>query len=427
MKFWPFGKDSGKSKKNNVENALSRGEEDGLAIVSNVREYDIELYEHKSFSECAIGDTAFLDAMIPAAGAAIDAANQFGHAIIQFPEGAKWADLINRKTPGWEGFKQLGILKDGKFQPQAAIKQAKLQPAAIGNLALQGAAMAVGQMYMVEINKQLEEVTSGIAAMQEEMRLERESNIEACMEMLKEYSEGYLTISNDPIEHQAVRNQIEAIRREAKEAWLFQMKHLQSLEKTLRKSGKLQDDQLKLRMREFMQQDKAAHDAFVFLMAAEQVKMQYSQNFTASQIERERKAICGCLSKYTTLREEIQEHLISKVNKLQGKPLAIPIADNAQDVPANPVERIGRIIGNNAPRIFIPNMIEEAKRQRAEKKAKYEDYIRRDNPIIDIANIHLGNLDDLNFIYNRANALLINKSGIHYIYENDQADFPEEN
>lgn len=417
MKFWPFGKDSGKSKESDTENGISRGEEDGLVIVSNVGEYDIELYEHKSFSESAVGDTAFLDAMIPAAGAAVDAVNQFSHAIIRFPEGAMWADLINRKTPGWEGFKQLEILKDGKFQPQAAIKQAKLQPAAIGNLALQGAAMVVGQMCMVEINKQLEEVTSGIAAIQEEMRLERESNIEACMEMLKEYSEGYLTISDDPVEHQAVRNQIEAIRREAKEAWLFQMKHLQSLEKALRKSGKLKDGQLKIRMREFVQRDKAAHDAFVFLMAAEQVKMQYSQNFTASQIEREREAICGCLGKFTTLREEIQGHLISKIDKLQGKPLAIPIADNAQGAPANPVERFGQIIGNNAPRIFVPNMIEEAKRQRAEKKANYEDYVRRDNSIVDVANTRLDNLDDLSFIYNQANALLINESGIHYLCE----------
>lgn len=75
----------------------------------------------------------------------------------------------------------MSILKDNKFQSQAAIKQAKLQPAAVGNLALQGAAMVVGQMYMVEINKQLEDVAGGIAAIQEEMRLERESKIEACM------------------------------------------------------------------------------------------------------------------------------------------------------------------------------------------------------------------------------------------------------
>lgn len=61
--------------------------------------------------------TTFVGAMIPAAGAVVDAAGQFEHAIVRFPKGAKWADLIDRKTPGWEGFKQLGILKGGSISP----------------------------------------------------------------------------------------------------------------------------------------------------------------------------------------------------------------------------------------------------------------------------------------------------------------------
>lgn len=67
--------------------------------------------------------------------------------------------------------------------------------------------MVVGQMYMVEINKQLEEVTAGISAIQEDMRLERESDIAACMEVLKEYSEDYMAISDSPTDFQATRDQ----------------------------------------------------------------------------------------------------------------------------------------------------------------------------------------------------------------------------
>ena len=73
--------------------------------------------------------------LIPMAAKAADAAAQWDHAIVRFPEGAGWNDLLNRKTPGWEEWKQLGVLKDGKFQPQAAIRQAKLQPVAVANLA----------------------------------------------------------------------------------------------------------------------------------------------------------------------------------------------------------------------------------------------------------------------------------------------------
>lgn len=282
-------------------------------------------------------------------------------------------------------------------------------------------------MYMVEINKQLEEITTGIASIQEEMRLERESNIEACMELLKEYSEGYMTISDDPAEHQAVRNQIEAIRKEAKEAWLFQMKQFQAMSRSLRKSGKLKDDRLKAKMHEFSQRDKAAHDAFVFLMAAEQVKMQYSQNYAEAQIAKERKSVSNRLADYVGLRNGIQAQLISKVEKLPGKLFAIPAAEDVQEPATNPVLRVGNAIGHNAPRIFAPNMRKEAKRRKEEKRANYEAYVKRDSLIDDVASARLEILDNLDFIYNRADALLIDENGIHYLCESDRVDFPEEN
>lgn len=422
MKFWPFGKERDEDEKTDTNNKLLRYTDDEIVVVTNDEKTDIDLFEHKSFNNAAVSNTSFIDAIIPAVGAAVDAGAQYGQAIVRFPKGASWADLLNRKTPGLEDFKTLSILKDNKFQPQAAIKQAKLQPAAIGNLALQGAAMVVGQMYMVEINKQLEEVTEGIAAIQEEMRLERESKIEACMELLKEYTENYMTISDDPVEHQAVRNQIEAIRKEAREAWLFQVKQLQGMERTLRKSGKLKDEELKSKMREFAQRDKAARDAFTFLMAAEQVKMQYSQSYTESQIRKETDSINQRLGEFTELRNGIQEQLIDKIGKLSGKPLAIPAAEPTTEVSSNPLAKLGQSIGRNAPRVFVPNMRDEAKRQRQEKKSSYEGYVRRDNPIEDVAGNRLSNLSDLDFIYNQADTLLIDENGIHYLRESDQGD-----
>ena len=418
MGLWPFGKKSDDTEDNNRGEELAAPEPSEIDIASDEGTLEIDRYEHKSFDSGSIGGTAFVDAMIPAAGAVVDAAAQYGHAIVRFPEGANWADLINRKTPGWEGFKQLGILKDGKFQRQAAIKQAKLQPAAVGNLALQGAAMVVGQMYMVEINKQLEEITAGISEIQEEMLLERESNIEACMEMLKEYSEDYMTISDDPVELQAVRTQIEAIRKEAKSAWNFQVKQLQSMEKSLRKSGKLKEDDLKAKMKEFAQRDKSAHDAFVFLMAAEQVKMQYSQSYTESQIAKERESIQSRISEYSTLRDEVQQQLFNKINKIGGRPLAIPSADKSQGRAGNPFEWIGQ----QAPRIFIPNMRTEAKRLNEEKRDTYESFVKREDPISETADARLANLDDIDFIYNQANMLLIDKNGIHYLKEDEDSE-----
>lgn len=135
--------------------------------------------------------------------------------------------LLNRKTPGWEEWKQLGFLKEGKFQPMAAIKQAKLPPTAVANLALQGAAVVVGQAYMAEISKQLDGIQSEISVMQIEMKLEREANIEASYEMLKFYLAFYSEIAADPERRQAAHAEIEDIKRDAIAAWKFQVGAMQ--------------------------------------------------------------------------------------------------------------------------------------------------------------------------------------------------------
>ena len=415
MRFWPFGKEPDKPNEEPPAKEVERIGGSEISLMSNDSPLDIELYEHKSFGEDAIGGTAFIDAVIPAAGAAVDAVAQYGHAIVRFPEGANWGDLLNRKTPGWEGFKQLGILKDGKFQPQAAIKQAKLQPAAVGNLALQGAAMVVGQIYMVEINKQLEEVTAGISAIQEDMRLERESDIAACMEMLKEYSEDYMAISDSPTDFQAARDQIEAIRREARAAWIFQVNKLRSLEKSLRKSGKMKNEELEAKMRDFALCDKSAHDAFVFLMAAEQVKMQYSQSYSTAQIKRERDSIQSRMLEYAEIRNAVQEQLLQRINKMHGKTFAIPAPKVEKSGAVNPIAGAGKVIKDNAPRVFPPNMRKEAKRQRDEKRASYGECVSKENLINDVADSRIATLDDIDFIYNQADMLLIDESGIHYL------------
>lgn len=420
MKFRLFGKrDDDEKQKEQEETDLAPTED--ASIEARVVEgfLDIEKYEHKTFGGGTIDSGMFLNAMIPAVGTAVDAAAQYGQAIVRFPKGANWSDLLNRKTPGWEGFKQLGILKDGKFQPQAAIKQAKLQPAAIGNLALQGAAMVVGQAYMVEINKQLDEITEGISSIQEEMRIERESNVEASMEMLKEYAFEYLDISNDPERAQAVRNQIESIRKDAKEAWIFQIKLLGEMNKKLNKHGNMKGPELRGKLREFSQRDKAAHDAFIFLMASEQVKMQYNQDYSESQINKEKDEIQQRLNEYNTLRDNVQSQLQFRISKFKGSLFVVPPVEKRVDKSSNPALRLAHAVGDNAPRIFPPTMHQEAKKKTAAQKRQYDEFVSKENPLLAPADARKDSLDTLSFIYNEANTVILDDHGIHYLKNNE--------
>ena len=128
MKFPFFGKDNGDSEPEEDHEGDIIIPTENTEIVPTIDNdgVDLALYDHVKLDAKAIGGAAFADALIPMAAKSADAMTQWDHSIVRFPKGAGWNDLLNRKTPGWEEWKQLGILKDGKFQPQAAIRQAKL-------------------------------------------------------------------------------------------------------------------------------------------------------------------------------------------------------------------------------------------------------------------------------------------------------------
>lgn len=124
---------------------------------------------------------AAVDALIPLAANAAQTANEFGLAVVKFPEGVGWADLCVRRSDGWS---LLSSFKDGKFNEMAGIKQAGIQPAAAANLALQGAAVAVGMAYMNQINDKLDGLQSGIEAIQRDMERERDAELKAAYDAL---------------------------------------------------------------------------------------------------------------------------------------------------------------------------------------------------------------------------------------------------
>lgn len=125
------------------------------------------------------------DALIPLGANAAQGVSEAGMAMIGFPEGVGWADLCARKAPEWDGYKLLSSFgSDGKFNEMAGIKRAGLQPAAVANLALQGAAVAVGMAYMNQINEKLDGLQAGIEAIQRDMQRERDAELKAAYDAL---------------------------------------------------------------------------------------------------------------------------------------------------------------------------------------------------------------------------------------------------
>jgi len=380
---------------------------------------NIELYDHMTITHLAnnsgIGGADFADALIPLAGNAANTATQYGQAIVRFPEGAGWGDLLQRKTPGWEEWKQLGILKDGKFQPQSAIRQAKLQPIAVANLALQGAAIIVGQAYMAEISKQLDGIQNEIANIQEEMRLERESDIEASFELLQEYLAFFGEISNNPQRRQAVHGSIEGIRKDAKAAWAFQLKAIAAMHDELSTAKRMKNEDLKKRICEFKGREREAVAAFRLLAAAEQASMQYDNDFSPKRIAHERETLAKGLEQYKAERDGIQAILGERIDAMKVKPLMIAQAQDDDFETSNPLIGVAHAVKTNAPRIWLPAMRQEAKSHLYETKQRWSDIAMADNPIEPMASNRDDDLERLDFVYNRADTMVVDEAGVHFI------------
>ena len=159
------------------DSAIASVQEQSLAALSPSELSVIEAASVKSVSLPLGGEAAaMVDALMPLTANAAQAAQEYGMAVVKFPDGVGWADLCVRND---DGLKLLANIKGGKFNRMAGLKQAKLQPAAAVNLVLQGAAIVVGMAYMNQISDKLDGLQSGIEEIQRDMQRERDAEIEA--------------------------------------------------------------------------------------------------------------------------------------------------------------------------------------------------------------------------------------------------------
>lgn len=417
MKFPSFGRRDGDSEpeEDREGNAIIPMESTEIVPTIDGEDVDLTLHDHITLDVKAIGGAAYVDTLLPIAAKAADAAAQWNHAIVRFPEGAGWNDLLIRKTPGWEEWKQLGIFKDGRFQPQAAIQQAKFQPVAVASLALQGAAIIVGQAYMVEISKHLEGIESSIATIQQEMRLEREADIEARLEKLLEYVSQYEEISTNPEKKQAVQNALEGICIEALKAWKFQVKAMREFSARTARSKRMKDDEVRARINEFQSRERDAQAAFRLFLAVEQASMQYDRDMSAARIAREREKVEQCLGDYAEVRAKAQTHLTERIKHVRGSLLAVPDAETDDYETQNPFLDLGHHVAHHAPRFNPVAMRKEAQKQAEIKRSHYRRAAGVGNPIALMGEERENELARMNFIYNEADSLLIDGDGVHFL------------
>lgn len=371
-----------------------------------------------------------LDALIPLLGNAVAAAPGQNAAIVRFPvvDGKQlgWNDLLNRKTPGWEEWKQLGgFNKDRKFNPQAAIKKAGLKsnPAAIANLALQGAAIVVGQAYMTEINSKLESIESGIATIERILERDKEAEIDGILRKLKQYATDFEDNSADPVKLQAVINNLESMSTAALQLWSYQISSLSDFKQELSKSGRLNEKETRAAIERLRTLEEASASTFQLAMLAEQTSMQYDNDFSSKRISKLKESASDMLDEYQAAHDDVCRKLSVKVDKVKGlSPVAVAKKREIKEQPKNPVDGAVKHVSEFVERHTPIAVLKEGKKKNEDKKRSLYREISKEGSMPAKVDTQISQLDDLDFMFNKANALIVTKNGIRFIENNRNDD-----
>lgn len=362
------------------------------------------------------------DAAIPGAAAIADAVNQYGYAIVRFPEGKCWNDLMPRNTPGYEGWSHFATYAEngGVDGGNAAIKQAGLQPAAIANLAMQGAAMALGLAYMARIDNKLGEISKGIDEILRYMEEDYVSRLEGHAIALTEYGECFEEYAGSTEERTSVITNTQRIYEKLRGYWRKELRRLANLQTKLRSQGKsvMESDARRL-LSEYKGIDDRMRYIFGLAVISRQVLLQYSPNYKRSRIARERKIVYTMRDEYLSSRESIIqgfESLARGIKAPLGETMPRALLNNMRPkelklglyglMVGSPIAAgIGAAVGVGAYAARVSDGIDEDNSNRQSQFR--QDVSRVADYIENVATEYGRELDNIEFRFNRANAILI--------------------
>lgn len=362
-----------------------------------------------------------ISAFIPLIGRAAETVEQYGRAVVKFPEGGSWSQLLNRKTPGWEGWKTLS--RGGGKEPwgkQAAIKQAKISPAMATAVVFQIASFAVGQYYMAEISNEIKGLSVGIDVIQQILEADRKSEIKSTYQTLMRYVEDFDDYQNSPEKRQAALNALELQMDKINDIWNKHIELINSLSIELSSSKRFDEKSVREKIARLKELESSSEYVFQLILLRERISMQYDADFSEKRI----KKVCGRIAEYVdafnTVDDSAYKALNDKIDQLSSFPLAIP--DELEDdeySPDNKIDGFAHGAKRLAQRLKSQSWHQAARQQLEQKKDELHVAASAENQVDKIADRQEKELNDIDFIFNQANALLIEKNEIRWIKEEE--------
>lgn len=403
-----FGK--GKSEDDNPKLEITLADESDLAAIKNGAVRSVVL---------ASGErgAAFADALVPVAANAAQAAQTYGMAVVKFPEGVGWADLCVRKSDGWN---LLSSFKEGKFNEMAAIRQAGVQPVAVANLALQGAAVLVGQAYMAQINDKLEGLSDGIAEIQRSMEHSREAELESHFDALERLALMFDEHGSDQSKRTVALQVVEDATRAAQLACRYEAKELRGIVVDANRRGRLSKEDIEGLIRCLKKVENHASVAFQLLIASRQTGMRLECDYTSERIGRELSIMRKAVDELSGARGFARDFLVKRISNLRGAPLVLAEPVETEEAKGAVVVLDAAI--KVASRVNPVRARQAAKDRLASEKADLRDEMGADNAVKALAEKNEMELESLRFAFNEAETIVIEDGVIRAISSRASVD-----
>lgn len=394
------------------DSAIAPVQEHSLAVLSPSGLSAIEAASVKSVTLPSGGEAAAMaDALIPLVANAAQATQEYGMAVVKFPDGVGWADLCVRND---DGLKLLSNIKDGKLNKMAGLEQAKLQPAAAANLILQGAAVVVGLAYMNQISDKLDDLQSGIEEIQRDMQRERDAEIEAAYSALMRLVLKYEEYVANAEKRQAAQGIIENTLFQADKAWRYQLKCMKDLSEEIRSKSKLSEKEIIENANKLAAMEGNAAIAFELYIAAQQVGMRLDSNYSEQCIAKDRQLAEKMTDEFSDVRGAARRSLSKNISKVGGMPLVLADCEDDSYEGNNFVFAALHDAGQVVNRVNPVRMRDKAKAEVSKKRKKLRGAIANEDAVGEIDRCYEVQLEELRFAFNEANTVVVKPDGIAF-------------
>lgn len=265
------------------------------------------------------------DAVIPEAATIADAVSQYGYALVRFPEGKSFKDLMPRKTPGYEGWSHFATYdkNGGVAGGNAAIKQAGLQKPAIANLAMQSAAFALGLAYMARIDNKMGDIYKSIRSIQDYLEGDYIASLEGDADSLLDYAQNYDIYAGDESQCASIGNVTEGILRDLNKCWRKELSRMGVLHSDMRlRTKSVTNTEAEEYLMRYADINKRASLILELSFLARQVRLRYNGDMSSRRIDLDKTAIARMRNRYLDSRECVLEEFREMADTLR-----IPIGD----------------------------------------------------------------------------------------------------